>query len=231
MCYNIIVKKQGRDPSRFTENYKTYKKGEKTMANYKKLETLVKNFESLTDDNLREIVHCDDVDVTTLSDREKFSCLVFDEMRKALATKTHTLLLDCNYPKSNKHHKSEAQLARGQSPEWLVDYYRLVTNDDAQKSLIQIYVSANPKNGTCKFSLCTSCAKANLEQFLSLRDELHFEPLKKKGGEGAKTTTRKGVDYTELVDVCKAVVAILANTEKAKAEAKKQVEEDEDTEE
>jgi hypothetical protein len=35
---------------------------------------------------------------------------VFDEMRKALATKTHALVLDCNYPKSNKHNKSEAQL-------------------------------------------------------------------------------------------------------------------------
>ena len=202
------------------------------MANYKKLETLVKNLETVTDEILAEIVHCDDVDVTTLSPREKFSCLVFDEMRKALTTKAHTLMLDCNYPASNTHNKSEKQLAKGQTPEWLVDYYRLVTNDEHPKSLIQIYVSANPKNGTCKFSLCTSCAKANLEQFLSLQDELHFEPLGKKGGEGAKTTQRKGVDYTELVDVCKAVVAILASTEKAKAEAKKKQEEDnEDTEE
>jgi hypothetical protein len=55
--------------------------------------------------------------------------------------------------------------------------------------------------------------------------------LKKKGGEGAKTTTRKGVDYTELVDVCKAVTAILANTARLAEEAKKKVEEDEDTEE
>ena len=185
------------------------------MANYKKLETLVKNFETLTDDILNEIVHCADVDVSTLTDREKFSCLVFDEMRKALETKSYTLMLDCNYPKSNKHHKSEKQLAKGHTPEWLVDYYRLVSKDG--KSLIQIYVKANPKSGTCKFQLNTSCAKDNLAQFIALRDDLHFEPVGKKDG-GAKTTQRNGVDYDELVAVCKAVYAVLNNTTKKKEE-------------
>jgi hypothetical protein len=200
------------------------------MANYKKLETLVKNFETLTDDILNEIVNCPDVDVTTLSEREKFSCLVFEEMRKALETKTHTLMLDCNYPQSNMHNKSEKQLAKGQEPQWLVDYYRLCSKEGKQKSLIQIYVKANPRSGTCKFTLCTSCAKDNLAQFISLRDELHFEPVGKKNG-GAKTTQRVGIDYEDLVSVCKAVTAILANTEKAKAEAKKQDKEEENTEE
>lgn len=190
------------------------------MANYKKLETLVKNFESLTDDILNEIVHCPDVDVTTLSDREKFSCLVFDEMRKALETKNHKLLLDCNYPQSNMHNKSPKQLEKGQSPQWLVDYYRLVSKEGKQKSLIQIYVSTNPKSGTCKFDLYTSCAKDNLAQFISLRDELHFEPYGKKDG-GAKTTRRTNVGYDELVDIVKAVAAVLHSTEKARAEAKK----------
>lgn len=200
------------------------------MANYKKLETLTKNFESLTDEILNEIVDCPDVDVTTLSDREKFSCLVFDEMRKALDTKAHRLVLDCNYPQSNMHNKSDKQLAKGQEPQYLVDYYRLISKEGKQKSLIQIYVKANPANGTCSFRLCTSCATANLEQFLAMRDELHFEPVKKKGGEGTKTTQRNNVSYDELVAVCKAVTAILSNTEKIKAEAKKNTEE-EDTEE
>lgn len=200
------------------------------MANYKKLENLVKDFETLTDDILNEIVNCPDVDVSTLTDREKFSCLVFQQMSRALDNKSYALVLDCNYPKSNMHNKSEKQLAKGQSPQWLVDYYRLVSKGDNPKSLIQIYVSANPKNGSCKFNLCTSCAKDNLAQFLSLRDELHFEPVGKKGGEGAKTTQRTGVTYDELVAVCKAVTAILANTEKARAEAKKNTDE-EDTEE
>lgn len=200
------------------------------MANYKKLENLKKDFETLTDELLAEIVDCSDIDVSTLSDREKFSCLVFQQMQRALETKTHTLMLDCNYPHSNKHNKSPKQLEKGQTPEWLVDYYRLVGKDDKQKSLIQIYVSANPKSGTCKFSLCTSCAKDNLAQFIALRDELQFEPVGKKDG-GAKTTRRMNVDYDDLVAVCKAVTAILSNTERARAEAKKQDEVEEDTEE
>lgn len=200
------------------------------MANYKKLETLKKDFETLTDEILAEIVNCSNIDVSTLTDREKFSCLVFQQMSRALDNKAYTLMLDCNYPQSNKHNKSEKQLAKGQTPEWLVDYYRLVSKAGKQKSLIQIYVSANPKSGTCKFSLCTSCAKDNLAQFIALRDELQFEPVGKKDG-GAKTTRRMNVDYDDLVSVCKAVCAILSNTEKARAEAQKSEEVEEDTEE
>lgn len=196
------------------------------MANYKNLENLVKDFETLTDDILNEIVNCPDIDVSTLSDREKFACLVFKQMSRALETKAHKLMLDCNYPQSNMHNKSDKQLKNGQSPRWLVDYFRLVSKEGKQKSLIQIYVHANPKDGTCKFRLCTSCAKDNLAQFEALQDELHFEPVGKKDG-GTKTTQRNGIDYTELVDVCKAVCAILSNTEKAKAEAKKQDKEEE----
>lgn len=204
------------------------------MANYKKLETILKNLETITDNDLIEIIHNDNVDVTTLLPREKLACLVYAELRKALDNKSHRLVLDCNYPQSNKHNKSKKQLAKGQEPEWLVDYYRLISEEGKQKSLIQIYVSADPKHGKVKFGLCTSCAADNLAQFIALRDELQFEPLKKTGGEGAKTTRRLNVDYTELVDICKAVTAILANTEKAKAEAKKQAKEeeaDENTEE
>lgn len=201
------------------------------MANYKKLENLVKDFETLTDEYLNGIVNCPDVDVSTLTDKEKFSCLIYQQMSRALANKAYKLMLDCNYPKSNMHKKSEKQLAKGQTPQWLVDYYRLVSNDDNSKSLVQIYVRANPKTGVCKFNLCTSCAKDNLAQFIALRDELQFEPIPKKGG-GAKTSHRDNVDYEDLVGICKAVTAILFNTEKAKAEAKKNTEEvEEDTEE
>jgi hypothetical protein len=141
-------------------------------------------------------------------------------------------MLDCNYPLSNKHKKSEKQLAKGQTPEWLVDYYRLVSNTEKPKSLIQIYVSAKPKAGTCTFTLCTSSAKDNLAQFETLVDELQFEPIPKKGGEGSKTSRRANVSYDDLASVCKAVTAILFNTEKARAEAKsKKDEEDTDTEE
>ena len=201
------------------------------MANYKKLENLVKDFETLTDEYLNNLINCPDIAVDTLTDNEKFSCLVYEQMSRALENKSYKLMLDCNYPQSQKHRKTEKQLAKGQEPEWLVDYYRLCSKEGKQKSLIQIYVKTNPKKGTCLFDLCTSCEKNNLAQFIALQEELHFEPIPKKGGEGAKTTTRKNVTYDELVAVCKAVTAILANTEKAKAEAKKQDKEDEDTEE
>ena len=192
------------------------------MANYKKLENLVKDFETVTDELLNGIVNCPDVDVKTLTDKEKFSCLIFEQLSRALENKSYKLMLDCNYPQSNMHHKSEKQLAKGQEPQWLVDYYRLVSKEGKQKSLIQIYVKTSPTKGTCSFDLCTSCAKDNLAQFEALRDELHFEPIPKKGGEGSKTTRRLNVGYDELVAVCKAVTAILFTTAKQAEEAKKQ---------
>lgn len=190
------------------------------MANYKKLETLIKAFTNLSETTLNEIIHNENVDVSTLSNREKFSALVFSELAKAMETRDHTLVLDCNYEKSGFVHKTNAQLAKGQEPEYLVDYYRLITKSDSPKSLIQVYALVNPDTGKCEFNLCTSCAKLTREQFLALQDELKFHLLKAKNGR-VKTSYRKEVGYDELVDVMKAVVGVLKNTEKLLAEAKK----------
>lgn len=191
------------------------------MANYKKLETLVKNFTETTDEVYKEIIDNEMVDVSTLTAKDKFAVLVFVELAKALGTKDHKLVLDCNFPASKFHnHEDEAD------DEYLVDYYRLVSSADANRSLIQFYVNADPNKGNCKFNLCTSCAKANREQFEALEDELHFLVKRDPKTGRAKTSQRNNVGYEEIVDVVKAVCAVLANTkaeaQKAKAEAKKQ---------
>lgn len=190
------------------------------MANYKKLETLVKNFTETTDEVYKEIIDNENVDVSALTAREKFATLVFVELAKALGTKDHKLVLDCNFPAS-KHlnHKDPGD------DEYLVDYYRLVSLADANRSLIQFYVSADPNKGNCSFNLCTSCARANREAFEALEDELHFLVKRDPNTGRAKTSWRNNVGYEEIVDVVKAVCAVLANTKaeaaKAKAEAKK----------
>lgn len=179
------------------------------MANFKKLETLIKNFEAMSnDDSLAAIINCENVDVSTLTDAEKLSVLVFAEMAKALETREHYLVLDCNYPQSKMHN----------SEKYLVDYYRLVSRDTKNSSMIQFYVSASPKRGTCKFRLCTSCAKANREQFEALEDDLHFVVQMDKKSGRAKTSERKGINYEELVDVVKAVCAVLATQPETKVQ-------------
>jgi hypothetical protein len=199
------------------------------MANYKKLETLVKNFADTTDEMYDSIIDNAMVDVSELSDREKFSVLIFAELARALGTKDMHLELDCNYLASKFHnHEDEADDV------YKVDYYRLVPASNANSTLIQFYVKPNIKAGQCLFDLCTSCAKANREQFQAMESELGFTVKYDKKTGRAKTSGRGKIPYDQVVDVVKAVLAVLSNTEaeskSAKAVRKEQKPEEEDGE-
>lgn len=174
----------------------------------KSITTISKILSTITDDDLTAIVSCADVDVPSLSEKEKMSVLVFNELAKALNNKSHTLVLDCNYPQSKMH----------LSEKFLVDYYRLVSTDTKNQSMVQFYVSANPGKQTCTFRLCTSVALKNREQFDAMHDDLKFD-IKRNPKTGAfKTSERRGVDYAELVDVVKAVLDVLAAKPEPKTE-------------
>ena len=193
------------------------------MANYEKIETLVKKLAELTDDSMTKMISNENIDVSTLSDREKFSILIFEEMKKAIDNKDHELLLDCNYAKSGFHNKTEKQLAKGQENTWLVDYFRVVTRGEVQKSLIQVYVYPDVKNGSCRFNLSTSCERFAREQFTALEDELNFH-IKRRPDGTARWTERANVGYDELAEVVKQVCAVLSACTKVREEKKKDTE-------
>lgn len=150
------------------------------------------------------INNSENVSIEDLSDNELFSVAIYDELRKAIDTKEYALVLDCNYRQS-KFHLSE---------QYKVDYYRLVSRDTKNASMIQFYVSANFKKCTVSFHLCTSCARMNREQFISLENELHFTVKYNSDRTRAKTSERKKVTYDELCDIVKSVCSVLANTAK-----------------
>lgn len=191
----------------------------------KKIETIAKELETVTAEELQAIIGTNEnVDVETLTTSEKFCVLVYRELAKELRAKNRALVLDCNYPKSNFAHKTEAQLAKGQTPQWLVNYYRVV--DDAGKSLIQVYTkNINTTNGEIAFDVCTSCASGNREQFDALEDELHFTVQRRKDGT-PRTSTKRGISYEGLKEIVKVACAILYSTSDAKAAAKKAKEEE-----
>lgn len=162
----------------------------------KKLETLKKALETVTDETLTAIIDNEDVVVTDLTPAEKLSVLMYDEFAKALKTKEHTLLLDCNYEDSKNVQKGIL----------LVDYYRLAIHG----AMIQVYVKKN------SFAICTSASKANREQFATLENDLHFTTKYDKKTGRAKTTQRNGLTYEELVPTIKAVIAVLETTAMAK---------------
>ena len=186
----------------------------------KNLETIFAEAKEITNETIANIINNEAIDETSLTEREKVSVLVYAELAKALDTKDRKLVLDCNYAASKFHnHKDESQ------DQWLVDYYRLVPTANVNSTLIQFYVSIKFTNSAVTFGLCTSCAKMNRDQFEALQDELHFTTKWDKEHTRAKTSTRVGVSYDEIVDVANAVCAVLASTkveaEKAKAEKEK----------
>jgi hypothetical protein len=168
----------------------------------KKLETLRKTLETLETETLSamlaDIISNDDVDIDSLNDTERLSVLMYAELAKALKTKEHSLLLDCNFADS-KNVKNNVLL---------VDYYRLAINN----AMIQIYVKKN------YFNVYTSASKANREQFEQLQNDLHFTVKYDKKTQRAKTTYRNNIAYDDLVSVIKSVIAVLENTATNKAE-------------
>lgn len=188
------------------------------MANktIKTMEELVNRVSDITAEDLASIVNNEQVDTESLTDREKLAVLVYNELAKALNTKDYALVMDCNYERSGHHnHSDEAKDV------WLVDYLRYVAVANRNATLIQIYVRPSVSKGTVTFNLCTSCALPNREAFEALEDDLHFTVKWDKEHKRAKTSTRLNIAYTEIIDVVKAVCAVLASTkveaEKAKA--------------
>lgn len=159
----------------------------------KKYETIKTAAETVTEETLAAIIANPDVIVKSLTPTQKLAVLMYAEIAKALKTKEHQLLMDCNY-------------ADSKNSGLLVDYWRLA----AHGSMIQVYVKRNT------FAVCTSASKANREQFTALENDLHFTTKYDKKTGRAKTTQRSGITYEELVPVIKSVIAILENTATAK---------------
>jgi hypothetical protein len=170
----------------------------------KKLETLRKELESVELDRLAEIINNDSVELDSLTDSEKLSVLMFNEISKAVNNKSYKLLLDCNFADSKNV----------QNDVLLVDYYRLAVNN----SMIQIYVKKN------HFNICTSASKANREHFKTLENELQFVTRYDSKTNRAKTTQRNNISYDDIVSVIKSVIAVLESTAKAEKTAEKTAE-------
>ena len=202
--YNVILKPEdmkNTTPHRLGAHILLHFNGAEEKENtMKKLETLKTTLETVTNETLAAIVNNEDVTTEDLTPAEKLAVLMYAEFEKALRTKEHQLLLDCNYSDSKNV----------QSGVLLVDYWRLA----AHGSMVQIYVKRN------SFGICTSASKANREQFAALDDLGFVTKYDKKTGR-AKTTQRNGVTYEELVPVVKSVLAVLENTATAKKQEPK----------
>jgi hypothetical protein len=158
----------------------------------KKLDTLKKMLENIDNAELAKIIDNADVVIDDLTEFEKLSVLMYNEIAKSINSKSHKILLDCNFADSKNVQNSIL----------LVDYYRLAVNN----SMIQIYVKKN------SFAICTSASKANREQFATLENDLHFVTKYDKKTQRAKTTQRNNISYDDIVDVIKQVIAVLEST-------------------
>jgi hypothetical protein len=156
----------------------------------KKLETLKKTLETVDSETLKAIIENDDVIIEALTNAEKMSVLMFNEIAKAINCKEYKIVLDCNY-------------ANSKNKTLLVTYYRLAVAN----CMIQVY--CNTRNA---FRICTSANEANRCKFATLENELHFKTKYNKERTRAKTTERINIAYDEIVSVIKQVIAVLKET-------------------
>lgn len=180
----------------------------------KKLETLVKeaekmsfeefmNFFTLTEAKEYYEYLTEETFANEISLNKLFALTIYRELAKSLNVKskdkkeTFKLELDANYEKSKMH----------DSEKYLVDYFSLVTSD--RDRAIQMYLTCNAKKNEAYFRFCTSCKKVTREQFEALEDELHFTVKRDAKTQRAKTSERKQIAYSEVVDVAKLVLAVL----------------------
>lgn len=192
MLYNIIVNER-----QFThKKIFILAKAREREQKMKKYETLKKTLETMNEnernETLKSIINNNDIIVESLTTAEQMSVLMFAEIEKALRTKEHQLVLDCNYANSKFAQNSILK----------VDYYRLAIAN----SMIQIYVRKN------SFRICTSASKANREKFSQLENELQFKTKYDSKTKRAKTTERLNISYDDIVNVTKQVIAILEST-------------------
>ena len=186
MLYNVIVLKREYKTKFFILAFKQ----EKARKKMKKLETLKKALENISEEALANIINNEEVEVDTLTDNEKKFVLMFAEIEKAVNTKDYKIVLDCNYQNSKN------SVLR-------VDYYRLAVAN----CMIQVYCNARDT-----FSICTSANKSNREKFATLENDLHFVTKYDKKTNRAKTTQRNNIAYDEIVNVIKQVIAVLKET-------------------
>ena len=156
----------------------------------KKLETILKTLESISNEALAQIVNNENVVIDSLTDNDKKFILFFAEIEKAINTKDYKIVLDCNYQNSKN------SVLR-------VDYYRLAVAN----CMIQVYCNARNT-----FSICTSANQANREKFATLEEEVHFVTKYDKKTNRAKTTQRNSIAYDDIVSVIKQVIAVLKET-------------------
>lgn len=143
-------------------------------------------------------------DVDTLREQRKMhdiiSVLAFDEIRSAIACKTSTLVFDCNFAQSRFHNKKDAS-----ENEWKVDYSAIVSSDDVNTRMIQIY-ARKVSGDTMFFDLYTSCKHSIVDA--SLLENVGYTTERDRNG---RPTTSKmlHVPFENVPTIIKQTRAIL----------------------
>lgn len=166
----------------------------------KKLETLRKEIETITTEELDNIVACENIDCETLTDKQKLAVLIFNEYAKAINNKTVTCVLDCNYTNSKLHDKED----------YKVDYFRIT--DEHNDSLARCYIHINKETVTTDIRF--SAKKAVLACATSLEKYADFEIFKYKETQKVRNVRKQAVNYDDFVATAKLALALLSDSKK-----------------
>ena len=146
----------------------------------KKYAVITKDVENVTVTELETIVHnFTQYDCSIATVFEKKCILYFRELAKAVNTKDYEIVLNCNYA----HRKTQNNA---------VTEYRLAVYD----RMIHVYCKKN------KCSICCSIAEKNKQVFADRFEQLQIVTDNKK------TAYRNNVNYDELAQLIKDIIAV-----------------------
>lgn len=180
----------------------------------KKLETLRKEATTVTAETLSTIVNCKDIDCEALTETEKLAILVFNEYSKALNNKSVSCVLDCNYSNSKLHVKVDKETGEP-SPEFCIDYFRLI--DEHNDCLARCYIHISKKAVTTDIRF--SAKKAVLAVATSLEKYADFEIFRYKETQKVRNVRKQSVPYEDFAQTAKLALALLSDSKKLEVPA------------
>ena len=147
-----------------------------------------------TKSDFSKIANNSDIVNDTLTKNEKIACIAISEIINSFSNERHKVVFDCNFKQSRQNNLR-------------VDYARVV-DSEKNTSVLQLYAHCNAKK--INFDICFSCKRADIALYQSdSARELNICVAVDKKTARAKTAFIKNIDYANIVDTVKKLLALL----------------------
>lgn len=165
----------------------------------KKIETLRKELETINNNDLAAMIgNSKNVDVESLSDKEKLCILIYNEYAKSLNNKSTQILLNCD-------------CADAKDTTTSTDYFKILDSENRSIARCYIHVKKNSVTTDLRFTARKKILERE-DDIKALQFVTYRYPEGSKNAGKARNCERQAIPYDEFIRVAKAIVPILLDT-------------------